>query len=267
MWHHDFKYKEGLNVDTKPFQPKGSCEPGGLYYTSLEHLALWFNEEWSLIADVTVPADARVYAEPCGTKWKADRIELSNIRPVVQFLLGLDVDQRIAIMLIDPYSLKFMPQTEEICLEAVRRNGLLLKYVRQQTDAICLAAVQTTGLALYWVRNRTPALCLVAVQNDSYALQYVPEQTEALRLIAVQRNGHALRLMENQSEAVCLAAVQQDGTALCWVREQTEAICLAAVRRNGFALAYVHNQTEAICRAAVAQSPGARCYIKIPIDF
>lgn len=32
-----------------------------------------------LIADVKLPRNARVYREPCGTKYKADRIILSNL--------------------------------------------------------------------------------------------------------------------------------------------------------------------------------------------
>ena len=26
--HHDFKFKNGLNIDTVPFNPKGNCFPG-----------------------------------------------------------------------------------------------------------------------------------------------------------------------------------------------------------------------------------------------
>ena len=84
--HNDFTYKEGLNVDHLPFRAYGDCEPGGLYYTDLEHIGCWFYWDTTLIADVTVPDDARVHPGPRGDKWKADQIVLSNIRPLGTFL-------------------------------------------------------------------------------------------------------------------------------------------------------------------------------------
>jgi hypothetical protein len=84
--HNDFTYKEGLNVDHLPFRAYGDCEPGGLYYTDLEHIGCWFYWDTTLIADVTVPDDARVHPGPRGDKWKADRLVLSNIRPIGPFL-------------------------------------------------------------------------------------------------------------------------------------------------------------------------------------
>jgi hypothetical protein len=61
LCHHGFTYKAGLNVDTLPFDPSGDCKPGGLYYTTLEHLPHWYCAYWSRIADVTIPDDALTY--------------------------------------------------------------------------------------------------------------------------------------------------------------------------------------------------------------
>src|ERR1700678_1923139 len=40
--HHDHKYCTGLNVLSGPFSETGTCVPGGLYYTDLEHLSEFF---------------------------------------------------------------------------------------------------------------------------------------------------------------------------------------------------------------------------------
>jgi hypothetical protein len=79
LTHNGFKYQEGLNVDTIPFNPSGECAPGGLYYTHIAYLEVWCHMG-ELIADVEIPEDALVYSEPCGTKWKANKIILKNIR-------------------------------------------------------------------------------------------------------------------------------------------------------------------------------------------
>jgi hypothetical protein len=140
-----------------------------LYYTDFEHVPKWWAADyWPLIADVTLPPDARVYAEPCGTKWKADRLVLSNIRPLDKFLAELDEATLINQMLA--------------------RNGIMLEHVHKQTDAMCLAAVLNTRWALHYVHNQTDAICMAAVQRDAMALVHVRNQTEAICRAALARN-------------------------------------------------------------------------------
>jgi hypothetical protein len=197
LCHHGFTYKRGLNVDPLPFDPSGDCKPGGLYYTTLEYLPKWHSIEWPLIADVTLPDDARVYPEPCGTKWKADRLVLSNIRPLSTFLDTLD---------------------EATLGQMLAQNGLMLNDVDIQTDALCLAAVQAAGWALRHVQYQTEAICLAAVRQNGASLQFVTTQTETICLTAVQQNEYALQFVRNQTEAICCAAVAQNPEARCYVK-------------------------------------------------
>jgi hypothetical protein len=268
LCHNGFTYKEGLNVDHVPFAPEGSCKPGGLYYTTLEHLSFYYIQEWPLVADVTLPDDAEIYAEPCGTKWKADRLVLNNIRPLSKLFATLDEATLGQMLAHNGMLLEHVhKQTEELCLVAVQHYSPALQFVQNKTDTICMAAVQKNGHTLQFVRNQTDAVCLAAVQECGSALEYVENQTEAICLAAVQSNGCALKYVHNQTDAICMTAVQQHAVALAYVHNQTEAICLAAVQHSGWALKYVLNQTEAVCRAAMEQDPAVKCFVKIPIDF
>ena len=76
-------------------------------------------------------------------------------------------------------------QTREICLAAVRRNGMALQFVKEQTEEICLEAVKQKGSALKYVKNQTPEICLEAVKSNGRALEYTEEQTEELMLISL----------------------------------------------------------------------------------
>ena len=137
MKHVDFVYQEGLNIDKLPFNPSGTCKSGGLYYTNLENMAK-FIEYGTQIADVIVPADAQVYADPKGDKWKADKIILQNIRPLKDHPIWND---------------------KTFCLAAIKQHSYALQHVREQTPEICLAAVQKNGRALHYVREQTPEIC------------------------------------------------------------------------------------------------------------
>ena len=60
--HHGFKYQLGLNVDTKQFNPSGSCESGGLYFTNINNL-LDFCYCGQHIALIEIPDDSQIYID------------------------------------------------------------------------------------------------------------------------------------------------------------------------------------------------------------
>jgi hypothetical protein len=220
--HNLFTYQEGLNVDTVPFDPSGECLPGGLYFTTLEHLPMWYRN-WSLIADVTVPDDARVYEEPSGTSWKADRLVLNNIRQLSVFLATLD---------------------ETTLGKMIATNWMMLEHVDCQTETLCQIAIQRNAWALEMVKTQTEAMCLAAVRQNAYALEHVDDQTDAICLAAVQQSGWALPYVRKQTDEICLAAVQRAGCAVQHVHNQTEAICRAAVAQNPWAYSYVRIELD-----------------------
>lgn len=43
-------------------------------------------------------------------------------------------------------------QTEEICLESVKQNGLSLRFVYNQTEEVCIEAVRQDDYALHFVK-------------------------------------------------------------------------------------------------------------------
>jgi hypothetical protein len=75
--HHNFQYKYGLNIDTVPFNPHGSCIAGGIYFAREDILAFLDYGPW--IRKVMIPEDAQVYENPGEPKkWKADRVILGK---------------------------------------------------------------------------------------------------------------------------------------------------------------------------------------------
>jgi len=105
MLHYDMQYKEGLNVDIKPFDSSPCCG-GGLFFSDVKNI-LGFCSYGDLIAEVTVPEGEMVIS--VGNKYKANKINLSNIRnlwdvEVFKELVkqGLDIhaDNDLALLLV-----------------------------------------------------------------------------------------------------------------------------------------------------------------------
>ena len=168
--HFGFKYNNGLNIDTIPFNPTGKCQLGGLYFCEKRHLLLHLNHG-TFISEVTIPDSALVYIEEY--KFKADKICLLNIHPLNES----EVFYELAMKHNGYALLHVKEQTEEICKLAVKQDGRALYYVKEQTEEICKLAVEQNGSALYFVENQTEEICKLAVKQDGRALRDVEKQT------------------------------------------------------------------------------------------
>jgi len=86
------------------------------------------------------------------------------------------------------YRKEIMMTQHEKDLEAVKRNGWALHYVKDQTPELCLAAVKQNGWAIHYVKDQTPEICLAAIKQNSYALQLIKNQTPEICLAAVKKD-------------------------------------------------------------------------------
>jgi len=106
-------------------------------------------------------------------------------------------------------------QTEEMCLHVVKKDGLLLKHIKNQTDNI----------------KRT------ALENNSHAFKYIHEQSYDDCTQAFSKNGLLLKLLHEKhfyTIKILKQAVEQNGMALKYIpfKYQTPEVCLTAIRNN-----------------------------------
>ena len=89
-----YQYKLGLNKLDKPFEKTGSCVAGGLYYTNLEYIHLFFEEYGNIVCQVTIPEDAEYVQDACKNviKFRANELILSNPLSIPDFIMKYDID-------------------------------------------------------------------------------------------------------------------------------------------------------------------------------
>jgi hypothetical protein len=240
--HHNFTYKLGLNEDFLPFNPNGSCESGGLYFTNLQNADLWMHYG-DILAYIKLCDDALYYIEPCQTKFKTNKF-------IITKFVDLSLENETN-------------QTDEICKLAVKKNCYALRNVIDQTDEIIKIAIRHNGSALQFIKNQSDALCEYAIRErkNGLLLEFVQNQTNKICEIALRRDGYALIFVKNQTDKICEMAVSNNGLSLEYVRVQTDRICEMAVRENGIALQYVKNKTKKIYDLAIKNDPRAKIYI------
>jgi hypothetical protein len=170
--HNGFKYNLGLNMDFHPFNPSGTCKGGGLYFTTMPHINN-FRCFGPKIGVLELYPDAQFYCEPSANKYKTNKIIVKQIyNDYIDFLTNF-------------------PQTEEICENVVKENGLLLQYVINQTPRICELAVRENGGALKYVKQQTPELCKIAINCNAFAFAYVKKHTFELYELAIRKDARA----------------------------------------------------------------------------
>jgi hypothetical protein len=178
--HHNFQYKIGLNEDTIPFDTSDSYKPGGLYFTTKEHINEYLGFGLN-VAILELCEDAEFYIDLDVTEFKTNKFIIKEILPQTEELYKIAVQQ-------NPFSLECVTnQTEELCMIAVQQTGLSLKHVKNQTEELCMLAVQQHGYALQFVINQTPEFCKMAIQQNPLSLKFVREKTEELCKLAAQQ--------------------------------------------------------------------------------
>ena len=231
--HNGFQYKLGLNVDSKPFNPIGTCLSGGLYFSEAKNFLLFYHcgeSMWRII----IPNDSKVYVEE--NKFKADKFVLDEKCFIEDFsFLNDQISWGNKGLLFSFYN----NQTPKMCIESVKQNSCALEFVKEQSPEICMEAVKQFGHALKYVREQTTEICMEAVKQNYHVLEYVKEQTPEICMEAVKQNGYALRYVREQTFVICMEAVKQNGLTLEYVNVQTQEICMEAVKQNGLALDFV----------------------------
>lgn len=160
--HNGFKYKLGLNVDTRKFNPHGSCQPGGLYFTNSENLYK-FLIYGVYIADIVIPPDAEIYEEEKQSKWKADKITILKITPVMKHPLC----------------------TYDFLLRAVKYEGFALKNIPIQTHEMCIEACKQKGGAVHFVHDKTLEIWVEATKENGCVIQYITDKELKEKVIKI----------------------------------------------------------------------------------
>ena len=105
--HNKFQFQDGLNIDSIPFNPKGTCEPGGIYFAREDIFAFLGYGPW--IRTVTLPEDAQIYKDPeeNPSKWKADKIILGQKRRIDSNIIKELIEQGADIHVDNDFAFRF----------------------------------------------------------------------------------------------------------------------------------------------------------------
>ena len=161
-------------------------------------------------------------------------------------------------MIKDGERLSNIPQeyrTYEMCLEAVRRNGITLCCVPRDLRSyeICLYAVKQYGYVLSYVpiKYRDYGMCLTAVKSSGFAIDYVPRVylNKKLYIEAVKQNGRVLKYIpiEERDYEICKEALNQISKNMSFRifisnKEYENNVVIESIIQNKWILNYIPDE-------------------------
>ena len=148
-------------------------------------------------------------------------------------------------------------QTEDICLIAVKRDGLMISAIHDKTEKLCVAAVRQNPAALQLIENQTPFICLMAIMKDftGRVFRYVKCQDKLICSIAVYRCPKNIKLIDKPSKRLCLLAIDRDPMMIDYIENVLKSMCILAARRDINILSKVEHQHIDLCKEVMRRDP------------
>ena len=190
-------------------------------------------------------------------------------------------------MVLDHVPVSYFTSEEyyRMCLAAVQQNLESIKFIHREHltwyswNLIIMTAVKKDGLALRWIKEQNPEICLEAVKQNHKALVYVDKamcnavspfcyellQKAAVEKSSIKESGAEFFLpppikqkkQKKQKENIIDAKID-----LLNAERQTEELCFKAVQQDGLQIQYSWKQTRKLCFTAVMQNPDANIFIR-----
>jgi hypothetical protein len=150
--HNDYQYKDGLNVDSNPFNdnPNETCIKGRMYFTDLANLPE-FASYGVWVREIIVPDDARVICEK--NKYGADRLILGKRWSMRDFL------QHVQYIVIGGDAWFNNLQSAENCFPVLQSIGGNAGFFNLQSAENCFPVLQS-------------------IEGDIYSLDKVKQEIE-----------------------------------------------------------------------------------------
>lgn len=228
---------------------------------------IYFTEELIELSFERLPISKIYFSEQsremCLTLVKQDKHAFAFIK----YPFNIDKEIYLEAVKFNGLMLKYIDEkfiNRELCLIAVKQNGCAIKYVVKYFDDkdIYFEAIKQNPFALAYIEQQDRELCLFAVNLNSSVLQYVKNQDKEICLICVRKNGLSLQYIKEQDEEICLAAISKEEYAIQYILKQTKNICMAAVKKNPLILRCIHEQDRDICLTAVKINAFSLLHIK-----
>lgn len=162
----------------------------------------------------------------------------------------------------DPLYIKYIENpTEEEQIEAVKRNGMVIRFINNQSYNVKREAILNNPLCIEYIEDLPEELGILAVKLLWNSIKYIKNLTDNIMKEAVKSKGWAIQFIENPSEEIKLLAVAKDFDAIKYIKVPSEEVQIRAIESYWGAIRFIDNPTLEARRCAIRIDEEAINYI------
>lgn len=259
--HYGMKYVTGLNVDIVPFNPRGSCSEGGIYFCHIYSCFDYIYAYGDFARQVILPDDAKIYVEK--EKVKADKVILGEkfskknlVREMMRNASILDPNRTkkclMEILKVSVINFKYVNEltgAHDIMIEIIKKNGHQIKDIDQEirTHEMMVEAVKSAGYAIRHINQeyRTDEIMIESVKNNGDAIKYIKQEfrTKEMMIEAIKNKARAIRHIKQEfrTDEMMIEAVKKNGNVIQFIDQEfrTDEMMILAVKNRQDAVKHI----------------------------
>ncbi len=141
--------------------------------------------------------------------------------------------------------------TKDEQIEAVKRNGMVIRFINNPLDDVKREAILNNPLCIEYIEDLSEELAILAVQLLWNSIKYVKNLTDNIMREAVKSKGWAIQFIDNPSEEIQLLAVEKDFDAIKYIKNPSEEVQIRAIEKYWGAIRFIDNPTLEARRCAI----------------
>jgi len=196
---------------------------------------------------------------------KQDRKNFKYIKVQTPSIMRDAIEHAYENEIPDLYKM-FIDPPESITLDALGRNGEIIKYIENPSQRMINKAIQETPQAIRYIKNPSEKLQILAIEQDAYALTYIKNPSEKVQLLAMENDPNVIEVIDNPSEEVQEMAIDFSAYLIKYIKNPSEKIKQMAVQSRGDTIQFIKNPSEEVQQIAVSQDGTVIRLIKNPSD-
>ena len=300
--HHNFTYKNGLNVDIKTKLTGQQNYFSGLHFTNLYAIQYWIGKipDAKYVVKIIIPEDATLFVKNTNGIYCSDMLYLDfttmiNIEDVGT-LINTQEEWNKCISIYPSWILFIPSELENNFLADILDNKkhiyknndyTMMRFDKNQSDDVCRNAILYDYRLFRYIKNPTEELCIFALakcldknsfpsynkknfEQIEYVVKYIkPEAlTPKICEFIVKIFPEALMYIHPQTLELCEIAIYYFPQALKHIQNKTFELCKLAIQYDGKTLEYIDddmfdvNKMNTLRKLAVKQNPIALKFIK-----
>lgn len=149
-------------------------------------------------------------------------------------------------------------------LMIIREKPTWLRFVKNQTEELCIEAIKKNITAFKYVKNQTYNTCTAVLDKSLEYFKYIKEPTLEIKKYLLSKDGTYIKDFENPSEELIIEAVKSKPESIFFISKPSEKVLEVLFKYDGSYLEYYPTENVELQKIAIANNILSINFIKEP---